>query len=196
MTNPQYPPQPGFPPGSHYPQPPRKKKVWPWALGAILAVFLLMFGGCVALIGGAANEVAKAEEKRNTAATVGSEVRDGKFSFLVTGVEEPVTVIGTNEILKEQAQGEFIQMHVDVTNVGSQAQHYFGSNQKLIDDQGREFANNTGAEINVNDHLTAEINPGNKVSITLVFDVPRGTVPAAVEFHDSAFSGGVRVALK
>jgi len=34
------------------------------------------------------------------------------------------------------------------------------------------------------------------VSITLVFDVPQGTVPAAVEFHDSALSGGVRVALK
>ncbi|MFE6923792.1 DUF4352 domain-containing protein [Nocardia sp. NPDC057663] len=196
MTNPQYPAQPGYPQGPHYPQPPRKKKVWPWVVGGILAVILLMFGGCVALIGGAANEVAKAEEKRNTAAPAGSEVRDGKFSFLVTGVEEPVTVIGTNDILKEQAQGEFIQVHVDVTNVGNEAQYYFGSNQKLIDDQGREFANDTSAEINVNDHLTEEINPGNKVSITLVFDVPQGTVPAAVEFHDSAFSGGVRVALK
>lgn len=196
MTNPQYPAQPGYPQGPHYPQPPRKKKVWPWVVGGILAVILLMFGGCVALIGGAANEVAKAEEKRNTAAPAGSEVRDGKFSFLVTGVDEPVTVIGTNNILKEQAQGEFIQVHVDVPNVGNEAQHYFGSNQKLIDDQGREFANDTGAEINVNDHLAEEINPGNKVSITLVFDVPQGTVPAAVEFHDSALSGGVRVALK
>ncbi|MET8776184.1 DUF4352 domain-containing protein [Nocardia sp. NPDC004654] len=195
MTNPQYPAQPGFPPGPHYLQPPRKK-VWPWMLGAILAVILLVFGGCVALIGGVANEVAKSEEERNTAAAAGSEVRDGKFAFLVTGVDEPVTVIGTNDFLKEEAQGEFIQVHVDVTNIGNEAQHYFGSNQKLIDDQGREFANDTAAEINVNDHLSEEINTGNKVSITIVFDVPRGTVPAAVEFHDSVFSGGARVALR
>ncbi|MGW5571459.1 DUF4352 domain-containing protein [Nocardia thailandica] len=192
MTNPQYPAQRH----PQMPYPPRRKKVWPWALGAVLAVILLMFGGCVALIGGAADEVAKAEEKRTTAAPAGSEVRDGKFAFVVTGVEAPVDVVGTNKFLEKRAQGEYVQVHIEVTNVGNQARHYFGDNQKLIDGQGREFANDTSAELNVNDHLIAEINPGNKLSITLVFDVPKGTTPAAVEFHDSAFSGGARVALQ
>ncbi|NEW59037.1 DUF4352 domain-containing protein [Nocardia cyriacigeorgica] len=38
-------------------------------------------------------------------------------------------------------------IHIDVTNTSDQPQSYFGSNQKLIDTHGREFTNDTGAEI-------------------------------------------------
>ncbi|WP_435591016.1 DUF4352 domain-containing protein [Nocardia sp. bgisy118] len=64
-----------------------------------------------------------------------------------------------------------------------------------MDDQGRLYTNDTAAELNLDKDLAAEINPGNKISVILAFDVPKGTVPAAIEFHDSAFSGGARVAL-
>lgn len=59
MTGPQppYPPQQPRPPYGQYPQPPRKKKVWPWVL---LGVVVLMFGGCVAIVGTAGHEVSKA----------------------------------------------------------------------------------------------------------------------------------------
>jgi hypothetical protein len=59
MTGPQYPQQPygQQPYPQPYPQPPRKRKVWPWIL---LAVVVLVFGGCVAIIGAAGNEAAKA----------------------------------------------------------------------------------------------------------------------------------------
>ncbi|WP_410870333.1 DUF4352 domain-containing protein [Nocardia sp. A7] len=196
MTNPQYPANPHVPQQPYYPQPPRKKKVWPWVLGGFALAVLVLFGGCVALIGTAANEVAKVEESRSVAAPAGTEVRDGKFGFTVTKVDPPVTTVGDNQFLQKTAQGEFILVSVDVANISNVAQSYFGSNQKLIDDQGREFANDTTAEINVNDQLSAEINPGNKTSMVLVFDVPVGTVPTAIEFHDSAFSDGTRVALK
>ncbi|MFE3541789.1 DUF4352 domain-containing protein [Nocardia sp. NPDC059177] len=194
MTNPQYPATP--PQQPYYPQPPRKRPVWPWVLGGFALAVLVLFGGCAALLGSAAEEVAKNEESRASAAPAGSEVRDGKFGFTVTQVDPPVSTVGDNQFLQKTAQGEYILVYVDVTNTADVAQHYFGSNQKLIDDQGREFANDTSAEINVNDQLSAEINPGNKISVVLVFDVPPGTVPAAVEFHDSAFSNGTRVALK
>ncbi|MFG2442288.1 DUF4352 domain-containing protein [Nocardia fluminea] len=196
MTTPQYPTNPAAPGPPYYPQPPRKKKVWPWVLGGFVLAVLVLFGGCAALIGTAANEVAKAEETKSVAAHAGTEVRDGKFGFTVTKVDPPVTTVGDNQFLQKTAQGEFILVYVDVANTSTVAQSYFGSNQKLIDDQGREFANDTTAEINVNDQLSAEINPGNKTSMVLVFDVPVGTVPTAVEFHDSAFSAGARVALK
>ncbi len=39
------------------------------------------------------------------------------------------------------------------------------------------------------------INPGNSLTGTVVFDVPVDAVPASLELHDSAFSGGVTVAL-
>ncbi|MGV9675280.1 DUF4352 domain-containing protein [Nocardia sp. NPDC003482] len=200
MTEPQYPAQngPQYPPPPYqqqYPVPPkqRKRRVWPWI---VLALIVLMFGGCFALLGGAVHEASKVEDKRTTAAPVGSEVRDGKFAFRVTGIDPAVATVGDNPYLRKQAQGEYVLVHVDVTNVGDAAQSYFGDNQKLIDDQGKSYTNDTAAEMNVNRDITAEINPGNKLSVTIVFDLPRGTVPAAVEFHDSAFSGGARVALK
>jgi hypothetical protein len=39
------------------------------------------------------------------------------------------------------------------------------------------------------------INPGNSVDGALVFDVPEGLAPAAIELHDSSFSSGLTVAL-
>ncbi|MFC4375250.1 DUF4352 domain-containing protein [Nocardia halotolerans] len=195
MSNPHY-PNPGVPPQPYYSQPPRKRKVWPWVLGGFVLAVLVLFGGCAALLTSAAEEVAQNEQTRSSAAPAGTEVRDGKFGFTVTAVDPPVRTVGDNEFLQQTAQGEFILVSVDVTNTSDVAQHYFGSDQKLIDDQGREYANDTAAELNFNDQLSAAINPGNNVSMVLVFDVPPGTVPAAVEFHDSAFSNGARVALK
>ncbi|MEV6773311.1 DUF4352 domain-containing protein [Nocardia sp. NPDC051030] len=189
-------PMPGpYPQGPYYP--PKRHKVWPWVLGGFLLVILLFFGACAALFGGVAHEVAKQEDKRTTAAPAGSEVRDGKFAFVVTQVDPPVDTVGTNEFTSKQAQGEYVLVHINVSNISNAAQTYFGDDQKLIDDQGRLYSNDVVAESNLNtDILLTQINPGNKISVTIAFDVPKGTVPTAIEFHDSAFSGGARVALK
>lgn len=56
----QPPPHPEQHPGQPYPPPwpqqpkARKRRVWLWVLLGMLAAFVLMFAGCVALIGGAA----------------------------------------------------------------------------------------------------------------------------------------------
>ncbi|WP_280266740.1 DUF4352 domain-containing protein [Nocardia wallacei] len=197
------PPQ-NVPPASYGPQsygpyptqtPAPKKRKWPWILGGIFAFFVLLFGGCSILIMGAADEVADQQAARTSVQPAGQEVRDGKFGFFVTGVESPVDSVGDNEFLKKSAQGEYVLVHVDVTNTVDTPQTYFGENQKLVDNQGRLYTNDTMAELNLNKDVATEINPGNKISVVLAFDVPKGTVPAAVEFHDSAFSGGVRVAI-
>ncbi|WP_084519609.1 DUF4352 domain-containing protein [Nocardia mexicana] len=164
-------------------------------LGGIFAFFVLLFGGCSLLIMGAANEVADQQEVRTSAQPAGQEVRDGKFGFVITTVQPPVASVGDNEYLKKDAQGEYVLVHVDVTNTVDVPQTYFGENQKLVDSQGRLYTNDTMAELNLNKGVATEINPGNKISVVLAFDVPKGTVPAAVEFHDSMFSGGVRVAI-
>lgn len=212
-------PQYGPPPlqyGYRAPQPPRKKTpVWPWIL---IGAVILLCSGCFGIVGLSAKDSPKTNahtsevaapgqqqapaaatptkaHRTSSVAAPGSEVRDGKFAFVVTRVDPPVKVVGDNQFLRKEAQGEYILVHVTVSNVGDKPRSYFGSNQQLIDDQGREFTNDTGAEINLNDHQSADINPGNKISVVIAFDVPQGAVPAAIEFHDSAFSGGVRVAL-
>ncbi|WP_375336069.1 DUF4352 domain-containing protein [Nocardia sp. SYP-A9097] len=41
-----------------------------------------------------------------------------------------------------------------------------------------------------------DLNPGFAVDRVVYFDVPVGTTPATMVFHDSAFSGGAKVALR
>ncbi|MFE7745354.1 DUF4352 domain-containing protein [Nocardia sp. NPDC057455] len=137
-----------------------------------------------------------ADPPKSDIAPAGSPVRDGKFEFVVTRVDPPVKTVGDNQFLSETAQGQYILVHVNVSNIGDAPRGYFGSNQTLYDDQGRKFTNDSMAEINVNDHMSVDINPGNKVSVTLVFDVPPGAVPATLELHDSMFSRGAKVALR
>ncbi|MGX7731889.1 DUF4352 domain-containing protein [Rhodococcus sp. 2H158] len=127
-------------------------------------------------------------------AGIGNEVRDGKFAFTVTDVETDITQAGDNPYANKVPQGQFVFVHVDVKNIGDKAQSYFGSNQKLIDVQGREFNNDTEAEIYANDNFTiGDINPGNTASVIVVFDIPTDAQPKTVELHDSMFSGGATV---
>lgn len=196
MTNPQYP--------LPYPQPPRKSRTALWVVLGVLGFFFLLCGGCAGIIATSADDAAtpsgtsvvagSAPDGGDEIAPAGSEVRDGKFAFVITRVDPPVKSVG-GDFLSKSAQGEFVLVHIDVTNTSDQPQSYFGSNQKLIDAQGREFTNDTEAEIYLNDDVYTDINPGNTFSVILAFDVPAGTRAAALEFHDSMFSGGVRVAV-
>ena len=129
-------------------------------------------------------------------AGIGDPVRDGKFEFVVTGVEDGGTEIG-DDFLGETAQGRFHLVHLTVTNIGDEAQMMFDSNQRVRDEQGRTFdANSTaGIYLDGNELWLEDINPGNSVSGTLVFDMPDGASPLEIELHDSAFSGGVTVVL-
>ncbi|WP_280421919.1 DUF4352 domain-containing protein [Nocardia carnea] len=210
MTHPPYPPQQPY--GSYPPPPPPKKKTWPWLIIPAL-VLLCGFGGCVAMISSSdkasdtsapvpraaapAGEPAAAAAPESDTAPAGSPVRDGKFEFVVTEVEQGLQTVGTNPYLQKEAQGQYVLVHTTVTNIGDVPRAYFGGNQQLIDAQGREFTNDTMAEVNVNDSsvIGADINPGNTLKVIIAFDVPAGAQPAAIEFHDSAFSGGVKVAL-
>ncbi|WP_280439721.1 DUF4352 domain-containing protein [Nocardia cyriacigeorgica] len=209
-SSPQPYPQPFQPP-----QPPKRKMpIWPWVL---IGAVILLCGGCFGIVGVAANnssdsdatftsaanpdpgkpgEPGKPAEKDSDTAPAGASVRDGKFEFTVTAVDPPISTIGDNPYMQKTAQGEYILVHVTVTNIGDRPQTYFSSNQKLFDDQGRRYENDTMAELNVNEHLSTPINPGNSVDVTIVFDVPVGTVPAALQLHDSMFSGGAKVALR
>jgi hypothetical protein len=129
-------------------------------------------------------------------AGIGTPVRDGKFEFTVTGVEPGVARVG-DDMFGQDAQGQFMLVHVTVTNIGDKAQYFDGSSQKLTDAQGRTHSADTGAAIYLGDaqSFLNQINPGNSVQGTVVFDVPADAAPASVELHDSPFSGGVEVAL-
>lgn len=216
MATPQYPPHGSVPPGGYPPPPKKKSNTLVIVLAVIGAIIVLCgFGSCVVALSGddsddtatttsanaapAPGEASPADEPpKSDVAPAGSAVRDGKFEFVVTAVDAPVKTVGDNPYLQKTAQGEYILVHINVTNISDQPQTYFADNQKLIDSQGRTFNNDSMAAINVNPETSigSPINPGNTLPVTIAFDVPPGTVPAALELHDSMFSGGVKVSLQ
>lgn len=127
---------------------------------------------------------------------VGDAVRDGKFEFTVTKVETGVESVG-DEFLSQEAQGQYVLVHMTVENIGDEAQMFDGSNQELTDTEGRTHQSDGSAAIYLGDanSFLTDINPGNSVEGTVVFDIPADATPASLALHDSFLSGGVDVAL-
>jgi Domain of unknown function (DUF4352) len=128
---------------------------------------------------------------------IGEAAADGDFNFVVNGVDCSTTEIG-NQYLGTTAQGQFCIVDLTITNIGDEAQSFFGDNATLFNAAGQEFSADSEAAIYLEDSssLYEEINPGNSLNSKVVFDVPAGTTPASIELHDSAFSGGVTVDLQ
>lgn len=143
--------------------------------------------------------VTKSEDKAADVAKLNEAARDGKFEFVVKGVECGKTTIGTNEYLTQNAQGQFCLMTVNVKNIGDEAQGFFGSDQKLLNAQNQQYAADDAAGVYVDQNystLFSNINPGNSVEGIIVFDIPKDQTPVTAELHDSAFSNGVKVSLQ
>ncbi|WP_231955091.1 DUF4352 domain-containing protein [Occultella aeris] len=113
----------------------------------------------------------------------------------MTSIETSVDTVGS-EYFNGQAPGQFVLVHLTVTNIG-EAPQYFSDSDQQLDAAGREFAANSAAGIWIegNDTFVTEINPGNTVAGTIVFDIPADAVPSTLELHDSFLSGAVEGAL-
>ncbi|WP_433610916.1 DUF4352 domain-containing protein [Prescottella agglutinans] len=125
-------------------------------------------------------------------------VRDGKFEFIVTDVESGLSTVGDNPFLTEKAQGQFVIVTMTVANTSDKPKGLSPDDQEMYDAQGRKFTADVSAGIALDSDVSVwdEINPGNNVTMKVVYDMPADAVPAEMELHDSMFSGGTRVVLK
>lgn len=172
----------------------------------ILGISQATKGGADAETTGAAKDTAQskvdsapqaAPKVEAVAAGIGTKVRDGKFEFVVTGVERVGKTI-TGEFSTKTAQGEFVIVRLNATNVGEEAQTLESSAQVLLNSKNQEFkASDAIFELKDADKFFLQnINPGNSVKgAPLLFDVAPGTKIASIELHDSLFSDGVKVKL-
>lgn len=120
-------------------------------------------------------------------------VTDGNFSFQVTDVETAPSVNSQDTPAQKTAQGQFLIVHMTVTNTGAMSATFLGTLQKLkaagtmysIDDEATLYLH--GA--------TADTNPGDSAEVAVAFDVPPGTKPEAIELHGDPTSPGVEVPL-
>jgi hypothetical protein len=211
MTLPPQPPtaQPGGAPAQ--PEPPKKSKKTLYIVLGIVALFILLCGGCGAMVLGGANEVAKEVDKAIASAEaspseeapaaivsgLNKPARDGNFQFTVKKVQCGVNKVG-DQYLKKTAQGQYCVVTVTVKNVKNEPQTlsdtdqvaYVGTASYHADSEAGMYANNNQTNV-----LFNEINPGNSVTGKMLFDIPKGKKLTKLELHDSAFSGGVEVNL-
>ncbi|MGV0046474.1 DUF4352 domain-containing protein [Mycobacterium colombiense] len=163
-------------------------------LGIIAVSIAALVGcatGCAPSKSGGTN--AAGSSRAQQAAGLGAPVRDGKFEFVVMSVDRSRTAGNpSNEFEQSTAQGEYINVHLSVKNIGNEAQSYFATNQKLIVG-GKKF--DAASIMGVNGD-GGSLNPGLGVDTVVSFDVPVGTTPDSIELHDSAFSGGATVNLR
>lgn len=177
-------------------------------LGAIIVIAIIanVANGGSSDTNNATNNASSGTSKTNETKTdampkIGQAARDGKFEFIVNSVKCGETTVGTNEYLQDKATGQFCRVNMSIKNIGNEAQSLFADNQKLIDDQNRQYSYDSTATIYATPSDSGstwydQINPGNSVTGDILFDVPADATLTTAELHDSAFSGGVKVDIK
>lgn len=129
---------------------------------------------------------------------IGDAATDEDLTFTVNSVECGISEVG-DEYLSAKAQGQYCAVDLTVENIGKEPGSFFSSEQKAFDTEGREFTEDSTATLygsEGNDIWISDINPGNKLSGTIYFDIPADANLDYLELHASLFSGGVQVYLK
>jgi hypothetical protein len=156
--------------------------------------------------GGNKNKNSSSSTKTNssskaTIAKIGQAARDGKFEFTVNSVKCGVPNVGSDYSTKT-AQGQYCLLDATVKNIGSEAQSLYSGNQYLYNAANQKYSADDLATIDAQPVGSAgsswfnDINPGNQVEGTIVFDIPKDQTPVSAELHDSALSGGIKVSLQ
>ena len=98
--------------------------------------------------------------------------------------------------LQFRASGQFCLVRLQVRNIGNQRRR-LPPNQYLVDTAGaRHGADLRGRIALPKERLWRDLDPDDRASGTLVFDVPRSVRPDHVILHDSVLSGGMSIRLR
>jgi len=144
------------------------------------------------------SQVTRAETPPPSNAGIGDPVRDGKFEFVINSVECGLAEIVTNTEFnfKETPQGEFCIMDLVVSNIANEAQSFSYDDQKMFNSEGLTFSPDSSTiSLESNDVVYEQINPGNKIAVKVIYDIPAGETPVKAELHDSFLSDGIEVQL-
>lgn len=122
-----------------------------------------------------------------------SDATDGGLAFSVDTVEVTPSVSSLEFPVDKTATGEYVVVHMTVTNTSDESTTFLGTFQKLMAD---------GSVYSIDDEATffaggalAELGPGDQAEVAVVFDVPPGTDPEVIELHAGPLSPGVEVSL-
>ena len=171
-------------------------KKWWFILGAIILVIAIASSAGTGDKNDTTGDTNSSSGGDGDSAGIGDAVADGDFTFNVSDLNCGEKKIGSGPFASE-ASGEYCIAEVTVENTGNESQLMDGSNQFLYigDKQYSADSDAIFADKRAEAFFIEEINPGLSVDGIVVWDVPVGSEPDRLEFHDSLFSGGVEVNL-
>ncbi|MCV7252399.1 DUF4352 domain-containing protein [Mycobacterium hackensackense] len=129
-----------------------------------------------------------ATESAPAAPAAGSAV-DGDVTFTQNGIDiGPTVVAPDNDQLTKTATGEFIVVHLTLTNTG-QAPATFVADQQVLTADGQTYTPDTEATFYLGGTTTV-VYPNEPVDVAIAFDVPPGSVPGSLQVHGDVSSAG------
>jgi hypothetical protein len=185
------------------PTPAQSKK---WVPTLLIALAILAVAAIIGTIGyhwgstSRSSASGRAPSATNTASPpsvgIGQEVRDGNFAFVVTSVDVSKTAGDPGSQFKiSPKQGEFVNVHLTVRNVGDRPQTFLAYNQTL-QLGAQQFSSNNAATM-WTQAMTVDVNPGSSIHAAVSFDVPPGNSKDGVlTVRSSLSSGGARISLR
>jgi hypothetical protein len=175
--------------------PPRRRRRWGrrLLLAATLLVALLLLASALDGDGRAGRG-----GERAAAPGFGDPARDGQFRFVVRSSRCGVQSVGQG-LGRRTATGQFCLLAIEVVNTGAEGRSFEAGHQYLLDAAGRRHRVD-GAATWFHDGsarlINLQLNPGQGIEGTLVYDLAEEVEPVRAELHDSPFSGGVKVDLR
>ena len=136
----------------------------------------------------------EADKKTEESVALGTATEVGDFSVTISEVTPGITSVG-NQYLGAKPQGQYVVVKLTVTNNGKTAQYFTDSNIKLVDSQDREHSSSSDSIYLEDNVLVKEINPGNTLSGTVLFDVPADAALKAVKVEGGLFDRAKMVAV-
>lgn len=180
-------------------KPPKPRKKLGWIVLGVAGLFGLCCVGSFVVTRDDSHPSQPVGKNVAAVGKIGTAVRDGKFEFVVRSVQCGVDQIGP-DYADERAQGQFCLVSLTVKNIGDRPQTMSDGAQKGYGSNGSQYGTNSAAGLYANGANNqvwlTEINPGNEVTGTIVYDLPHGVELAQLELHDSLTSAGVKVDLR
>lgn len=163
---------------------------------AIVLVSLCCCAGAVAAVVTWGDDAyRRLTHERGDTVAVGEAGRDGAFEFTVTRIDCGVSQIG-DSFVNQTAVGQFCLAELTIHNVGNRPATFADALQRGFGPDGDRYAPDSAAGILANSEqqlFQNQINPGNRVTGVVVYDIPRDSHIAELELHESEHTAGLRV---
>jgi hypothetical protein len=129
-----------------------------------------------------------------TAAPSAGQAVDGDVTFTQNGIEiGPTVTAADNDLLSKTATGEFVVVHLTLTNSG-QSPATFIADQQILTADGQTYTPDTEATFYLGGTSTV-VYPDEPVEVAIAYDVPPGSVPESLQVHGDISSAGAVLGL-